>query len=396
MALFIFILLLIVLILVHEFGHFIAAKAFGIRVDEFGIFFPPRLFAKKFGETVYSFNLLPVGGFVKIFGENGDTDAAAEFLPKRSSDLPQSSSDDFRARPFSPETHASASFSRRSRPVQATVIVAGIVFNILFAWLALSVGYMVGMQTSQDHQGFGRVSGVQTTIVAVVPGSPAEKVGLKAEDVIVKIQTGTAQLQGGDGSAVQAFIVAHQDESMVLSVSRNKTEQTFLAKPAFLSGLSGVTTDHKAVGIELDDIGLLKLNPALALAQGALLTEQMTAGTATGLAGFLYSLATGGAHWGSVSGPIGIASVGSSAVRSGFTATIFLMALISINLAVINLVPIPGLDGGRFLFIVIEAIIHRPISEKIATRFTLVGFALLAALMLVVSFHDILKLVHPA
>ena len=375
MALFIFILLLIVLILVHEFGHFVAAKLFGIKVEEFGIFFPPRLFAKKFGETVYSFNLLPVGGFVKIFGENAsEVENPSEIL-----------------------SPTKVNFSKRARPVQAAVIVAGILFNILFAWLVLSVGYMVGMQTSKDHQGFGQVSGAQTTIVAVVPGSPAEKSGLKAEDVLEKIQTGTALLAvsggsggGADSDAVQAFIAAHQDESMVFSVSRNKTEQTFLATPA-----DGLVPGHKAVGIELDDVGTLRLSPPVALAQGGLLAYQMTVGTAAGLAGFFYSLVTATAHWGSVSGPIGIASIGSSAVRDGFSTTIFLVALISINLAIINIVPVPGLDGGRLLFIIIEAIIRRPISEKTATRFTVAGFALLITLMLVVSFHDILKLVYP-
>ena len=375
MALFIFILILISLILVHEFGHFIVAKAFGIKVEEFGIFFPPRLFAKKFGETVYSFNLLPVGGFVKIFGEQTDeSNPSVEADPR--------------------------SFVHRSRPVQAAVIVAGIIFNILFAWLILSVGYMVGMQTSRDHSGFGQVQNVRTIIAGVVPNSPAEKVGLKAEDVVVGIQTGSAELPAGsDSDQVQAFILAHQDESMVFSVVRNSAcehrdscpTQNFLAKPA-----EGFTPGHKAVGIELDDVGTLKLSPPVALAQGALLAYQMTVGTAAGLAGFFASLVTGGAHWGQVSGPIGIATVGSSAVHSGFAATIFLAALISINLAIINIVPIPGLDGGRLLFIGIEAILRRPISEKTATRFTVAGFSLLVILMLVVSFHDILKLVHPA
>jgi regulator of sigma E protease len=372
MALFIFILVLILLILVHEFGHFIVAKLFGIKVEEFGIFFPPRLFSKKFGETIYSFNLLPVGGFVRIFGENIDeSDPSIGADPR--------------------------SFVHKPRYIQAAVIVAGIIFNLLFAWLILSVGYMVGMQTSKDHVGFGQVANAQTTILDVVAGSPADKAGIKANDVIEKIQTGTAMLvvnpndaKDADSNGVQAFIVAHQDESMVFSVLRNKTDQTFLAKP-----VAGLTPGHKAVGIELDDVGILKLSAPLALAQGALLAKDMTVETAEGLGGFLYSLVTGTAQWGSVSGPIGIASIGSSAVQQGFVATIVLAALISINLAIINLIPIPGLDGGRFLFIVIEAIRRKPISEKTSTRFTIAGFALLVILMLVVSFHDVLKLVHP-
>src|SRR3990167_8529155 len=115
MFIFFFILILIALILVHEFGHFIVAKAFRIRVQEFGIFFPPRLFAKRFGETEYSFNSLPLGGFVRIFGENANEAA----------DNPRS-------------------FANKPRLVQAAVVVAGVLFNILFAWLAFSAGYMAG------------------------------------------------------------------------------------------------------------------------------------------------------------------------------------------------------------------------------------------------------------
>src|SRR5882757_7922376 len=160
-----FILILVVLIIVHEFGHFIVAKLFKIRVDEFGIFFPPRLFAIKRGETEYSFNSLPLGGFVKIFGENYD------------------------------EGHGNArSFVSKPRYVQAAVIVAGIVFNLIFAWLVLSAGYMAGLPTPVDHQGFGAVQNVEVLVTGVLPGSPAEKAGLVAGDKIQKVQTANDSL----------------------------------------------------------------------------------------------------------------------------------------------------------------------------------------------------------
>ncbi|MDO8548152.1 MAG: site-2 protease family protein, partial [bacterium] len=156
MTLFFFILILVLLILVHEFGHFVVAKFFGIKVHEFGIFFPPRIFSKKFGETEYSLNWLPFGGFVKIFGENYDEgkddpsrQGAAEADPR--------------------------SFVNKSRWQQAAVILAGIVFNLLFAWLALTVGYMVGLPTSAEHRGFGLVQGATPTVIAVLPDSPAQK-----------------------------------------------------------------------------------------------------------------------------------------------------------------------------------------------------------------------------
>ncbi len=362
MTLLIFILLLIVLILVHEFGHFSVAKFFGIRVDEFGIFFPPRLFAWKRGETEYSFNALPFGGFVKIFGES-TTEEGVQTDPR--------------------------SLVRKPRLVQTAVIVAGVVFNILFAWLALSAAYMYGLPTSVEHKGVGQVQDARVTVVQVLPESPAAKAGLLAEDVVVGAQTGTAELpQNANADQLQAFIAVHQDESVLLTVARGGEEKTFLAKP-----IDGLVEGHKAIGVSLDDVGMLQLPVHLALVQGAVLTYQMTVGTAVGLGGFFYSIVTGTANWGGVAGPIGIAGIGSSAVQDGLIATIILMSLISINLAIINLLPIPGLDGGRLLFIIIESIIRRPISEKLSLRLTVAGFALLAMLMIVVSFHDILRLV---
>lgn len=362
MSLIIFILILALLILAHEFGHFSVAKMFGIRVDEFGIGFPPRLLSITWGETTYSINLLFFGGFVKIFGENAH-EAPAD--PR--------------------------SFAHKPRLVQAAVIVAGIVFNILFAWLALSVGYMVGMPTSSEHLGVGQARDVHTTIVQVLPGSPAQKAGLLPNDQIKSITTGSAQLpEGASATAVQQFIADHQNESDVITVVRAGEEKTFLAKP-----VEGIASDHKAIGIQLDDVGILQLPPHLALYEGAILTKQMTVAIAQGLGGFLKQIFTGRANLSTVTGPIGIATLGATAVTNGFIATIILTALISINLAIINVLPIPGLDGGRLLFIIIEAIIRRPLPEKISVYFNIAGFALLILLMLVVSFHDVARLVHP-
>ena len=364
------VLVLALLILGHEFGHFIVAKAFGIRVDEFAIGFPPRLLSVQWGETRYSLNLLFFGGYVKIFGESAE-DGEVLKDPR--------------------------SFVHKPRLVQAAVIVAGICFNILFAWLALSAGYMVGMPTSADHEGVGQVEHAQTTIVSVLPDSPAANAGLLPEDVVLSAQTGTATLPPGATAAqLQDFIGAHQDESVVLAVSRVSTtthlqeEKTFLARP-----VEGLAEGHKAIGIGLDDVGVLKLSPPMALVQGAYLTKQMTVATAEGLVGFFSKIFQGQAKWKEVSGPIGITVYGAGAVASGFIPTVLLAAIISINLALINVLPLPGLDGGRLLFVVIEAIRRKPLSEKLSFRITLVSMSLLVLLMLIISYHDVLRLVHP-
>src|SRR6185312_5202342 len=162
---------------VHEFGHFSVAKWFGIKVHEFGVFFPPRIAAIKFGETEYSINWLPFGGFVKIFGENYD----------EGKDDPRS-------------------FISKARWKQALVIVAGIVFNIIFAWLALSVGYMAGLPTATEHEGFGNVQGASPTVVAVLPNSPAQKAGLKEGDILEKVET------GHDSLDARTLNISHQAE----------------------------------------------------------------------------------------------------------------------------------------------------------------------------------------
>lgn len=372
MSYFLFFLAIIVLILVHEFGHFSVAKLFGIRVDEFSVFFPPKLFSKKWGETTYAIGALPFGGYVKIFGEN--TDESDPALARNS-----------------------RSFIGKPRIIQAAVIVAGVFFNILLAWLMLSTGYMIGMQTSVDHNGIGTVTDAKVTILGVVPGSPADKAGIKPNDTIVMLQTGTASLDtrtlntNQQADAVQKFIVAHQDESEVVTVLRDGEQKEFLAKPA-----AGFVEGHKALGIQLDDVGILKLSPPLALWEGAILTKSMTVETVTGLGSFFSSIVHRSADFNTVAGPIGITVIGSSAVKQGAVATLILMSLISINLAIINLLPIPGLDGGRLLFIIIEGITRRAISEKVAFRLTMVCLALLVTLMLIVSYHDVLRLVHPA
>jgi regulator of sigma E protease len=360
MSLIIFILLLALLILVHELGHFSVAKFFGIKVEEFGIGFPPRLLYVKRGETIYSINLLFFGGFVKIFGENHN-EAASN--PR--------------------------SFASKSRWVQSAVVVAGIAMNLVFAWLALSLGYMVGLPTSVDHEGIGQVGDAQVVVVGLIPDSPAAKSGMLAEDVIKGVSTAViAAPSGSDADEVRAFIKDHQDESIILDVMRGTEEKTFVVRAA-----DGLIDGRKAVGVELDDVGILKLPPHLAVVQGGLLAYRMTVSTATGLATFFGQIFRGVADFGSVAGPIGIAGIGAQAVSHGFQAAVTLVALISVNLAVINLLPIPGLDGGRLLIIIIEGLTRRPVNERLSLAITLAGFAFLIGLMLLVSYHDIARLI---
>jgi regulator of sigma E protease len=361
MSLIIFILLLVALIVVHELGHFSVAKLFGIKVEEFGIGFPPRLLSKKIGETVYSVNLLFFGGFVRIFGE---TKGEGEHEPR--------------------------SFAGKSKWIQAAVVAAGIFCNIIFAWLILSVGYMVGLPTTVEHIGAGQVQNAKATIVGIIPNSPAEKAKIQAGDSIASISTGeNVSLNPATAQAAQDFIKEHQDESLVITTrSEQGAEATYIVKAE-----EGLVEGKKAVGIQLDDVGILQLPAHLAFYNGALLTWSMTEQTAIGLFTFFGQIARGIADFNSVAGPIGIATIGSQAVSNGFSAAISLIALISINLALINVLPIPGLDGGRIFIIAIEGITRRTLSDKWLAYFSYAGFGALILLMLVVSYHDILRLI---
>lgn len=358
MSLLIFLILLVVLIVVHEFGHFIVAKLFGIRVDEFSVFFPPRIFKKKWGETLYSLGSLPFGGFVKIYGESG-------------------------------ETNDPRSFTRKNRTIQVAVVAAGVVFNLLFAWALLSVGYMVGLQSLVQHEGVGEVRDAKPTVIGLLPNSPAEAVGIKAGDVVLSLETGSASREILRADDVSNFIRAHQEESIVLHLSRNGQKVDFIAKAK-----EGLAPDKKVVGIETGDVGILQLPIHLALYQAALITKTMVVESARGLWMLASQAVSGALDLNNVAGPIGIASIGSSAVKSGFGEAVALVAFISVNLAVINMIPIPGLDGGRALIIIIEGIVRRPLPKLFVTGATIAGFVLLILLMIAVSFHDVHRLIQ--
>jgi len=362
-----FILILAALIIVHEGGHFFAAKLFGIRVDEFAIGFPPRLASVKHGETEYSVNLLLFGGFVRIFGEKIGEDGA----------------------------HEPRSFANKSRWIQAGVVVAGIAMNLVFAWLLLSSAYLIGMPTEVDPNTPASMAGVQDIrleILNVLPNAPAAKAGLKAGDIVDMIQTGTAQIATTTLHAADAssFIGSHSSESLLLTVLRGGKEQTFLARAE-----AGVLPDdptRPALGIEFGDVGTQWLSFLPAFIAGGKLAAQDTALTSEGLWNFFSSIALGRANFAEVSGPVGIAQAGASAIAAGWSQLLFFAALISISLALINVLPIPGLDGGRLLIIAIEGIRRKPVSECVVSLMTMIGFSLLALLMIIVTYHDIARL----
>jgi regulator of sigma E protease len=358
-----FIIIIAILILAHEFGHFIVAKRSGIRVDEFGIGFPPKLWGKKIGETEYTINLFPIGGFVKIFGETPDDDSI---------DGPD----------------AKRSFVNKPKRVQAAVLAAGVFFNILLAWFLISTGFLIGLPTPVSEAPEGRtLQDVSVVVTGVFSGSPAEKAGLKVGDKILSLKAGESESILPSTQATQEFISSRSGENITVAVQRGKQlSENFTIKPE-----EGII-EKPAIGIAMDEIGTLRLPVHLALWEGAKLTASLTEATFLGLASFFGNLLTGNADLSSVAGPVGIVGIVGDASQFGFIYLLSLTALISINLAIINLIPFPALDGGRLLFLLIEAIKRSPIKPKIANTLNAIGFTLLLLLMVVITYNDILKL----
>lgn len=363
MSILLFIIILASLILVHELGHFIAAKRAGVRVDEFGIGFPPRLWSKKFGETVYSINTFPIGGFVKIFGEDPNEESLKGELSSRS-------------------------LTSKSKLVQAWIISAGVIFNLIFAWILISIGFMIGQPFSSSDPMYGtRVQNPAITIMQVMPNTPAEKAGLKAGDVISGVTGGKDSLTSPSVENVQKFISTH-DEVKINYLRGEVVMEATIATEA------GIVNDRRAIGISMDTIGVLSLPVHLALYSGLTTTASVTANMAVGLFDFFKKVFIGQGSLDDIAGPVGIVGIVGDASALGFIHLLSLTAIISINLAIINLLPFPALDGGRLLFLIIEAIKRSPIKPEVANITNGIGFLVLIAFMVFVTFHDVAKLIQ--
>ncbi|MEK7118741.1 MAG: site-2 protease family protein [Patescibacteria group bacterium] len=362
MSVIIFIVVLLLLVLVHEFGHFIVAKKAGIRVDEFAFGFPPKLWSVTKGETTYALNALPLGGYVKIYGENLDEVKAAD--NKRS-------------------------FVAQPRLIQGVVIVAGIVFNLLFAWFLFSAAFMVGVPAPADAGEGYTVKNPELMVTGTGDSSPAALAGIASGDVLKKLSDGETEVIATNADQVIAFIAPREGNIIMLSYERGGEEHAVAVTP-----VAGIVPDAAAIGIYMDTIGTLQLPPHLALWEGLQKTYQFTVMTTVGIAGFLRDALLGQSNFDEVAGPVGIVREVANAAGLGFTNLLLFAALISINLAVINIIPFPALDGGRLLFVLIEGAIRRPINPSIANVLNVAGFAFLMLLMVTVTYHDIVKLMH--
>ena len=361
MSILIFIVVIVALIVVHEFGHFVVAKLSGMRVDEFGLGYPPRaLTLGKAGGTEYTLNWLPFGGFVKIFGEDGE-------------------GGDPRA------------FSKRPRILQACVLIAGIAMNLLFAYVLITSALVMGTPRALSENELATARNVQLMVASILPGTPAARAGLLPGDTIESAKDIQGEWRAVDPKSFSAFVAESKGNEISLAVVRNGKEQTMTATPT--EGVVAADPFRYALGVEVATVGTVQLPLGAAITEGASLTWSATKLTAIGLWHFFYSIFTFSADLSQVAGPVGIAGVVGTASSQGLGDLFSIMAIISINLALINLIPVPALDGGRLLFVIIESVIRRPIKPSVAHAINAVGFVFLVLLMVVVTAHDIFKIV---
>ncbi len=321
-----------ILIIGHEFGHFFAAKAFKLRVEEFSLGFPPRIFSKKIGETKYSFNLLPFGGFVKIYGEEGSAALLEE--PERS-------------------------FAHQPAWKRALIVLAGVIMNFLIGWLALSLVFSLGLPQ-------------RLLIEEVSPGSPAAEAGLRPGEEIEGFNS---------AQAFTGFVEANKGNP----ININGETITPRANPPAGEG---------ALGLKITEVGAPAENPLKSLGQGFIAALAIMGFIFKAIALFFVGIFTGNfTVLGEVAGPVGVFNLIGEAGKLGFVYLINFLGLISLNLAAINLIPFPALDGGRLLFVGLEKLAGRPINKRWESLVNAVGLALLFTLMLVITFRDIMKLI---
>jgi len=354
MAIILFLIVLGVLILSHEFGHFIVAKKSGIRVDEFAFGFPPRIFSIKKGETTYSFNLIPFGGFVKIHGEDDSS--------------------------LCKDVEDSRSFASKPAFIKSGVLLAGVFFNLLLAWFLISLGFIIGLPTSVSSVPAGaEIKNIKIVIIDVVQNSPAQLAGLKTGDELVgflKVEEVKNMIDGNKGKKIE---IKYKRGEEILS--------------AELVPRISPPPGEGAIGIAMDEVGILRLPWYLAIWEGLKMTYELTISIALAVFYFFVNLVKGLTGLEGVMGPVGIVGATNTVAKLGFSYLLSFVALLSINLAVVNIIPFPALDGGRILFLLIEKIKGSPINTRVSNTIHNVGFALLLILMLAITYRDILRLI---
>jgi regulator of sigma E protease len=339
-----------VLIFVHEFGHFILAKLLGVGVEKFSLGFGPKILGKKIGMTDYRISAIPLGGYVKMVGEAPDSELDPSMVP--------------------------LSFSHKSVFRRGLIVLAGPTFNFL---LAVVIFY-----------GFFQISGLpimKAEVGGLQEDMPAYEAGMRPGDAVLSVD-GEPVTQWDE---MAALIVERGDRLLAFEVQRDDRRLHFEIQPKKISSqnLFGETVDKFVIGITASgEFTILRLNPIGCFTEGIRQTWKIAELTVMSVGKIL----TGSLSAKTIGGPIMIAQLAGEHAKAGMTNFIFFIDLLSVNLGILNLLPIPVLDGGHLMFFAIEAVTRRPVNIKMREVAQQVGMFVLILLMVYVFYNDIARI----
>lgn len=358
MGILIFLILLSVLIIGHELGHFLAARYFNVKVEEFGIGLPPRIYGFKKKETIYSLNALPLGGFVRLYGEEGDN------------------RDDSR------------SFSAKTIGERFLILIAGVAVNFFIAFLLFLLLYSTGAPSLVTSANKNYVKNLEIKISEVAKDSPAYQSGLKVGDSVIG---GVYRDEGLARSLYfyqfnveqfQDWVKSHSGKEIELVIQKDSSTVLKSVRPR-----SNPPAGQGPLGISLIEVAMVSypfplniLESLKALAKG--FYDIILAIGQNIKAAFNHEPL-------SVAGPVGIAVISSKTYMLGWHYIFSFISVLSLNLAVINFLPFPALDGGRLLFLIIEKIRKKPVPYRLEAAINTFGFALLLFLLFLITINDI-------
>jgi regulator of sigma E protease len=337
-----------VLIIIHELGHFLVAKKTGVGVLTFSVGFGPKLLKRKIGETEYALSAFPLGGYVKMIGEDPEEEVSQADIER--------------------------SFSHQGVGKRTAIVAAGPLFNLLLAVVLFAAIFM-----------FYGVPLLTTRIAGVEPGSPAAKAGIQKGDRVVAV--------GGDAirewEELSARIKQSQGKPLQLTVQRADREITVTVQPTMREGknIFGETIDTWVIGIA-SEVSMEKSNPLLAVGNGFYKTGEYSVLTLLGLV----KMIRGDVSPKNLGGPLLIAQMAGQQAQEGLASFLFFVAILSVNLGVLNLLPIPVLDGGHLLFFLIESLLGRPVEVKHRERAQQIGIFVLILIMVYAFYNDISRL----
>jgi regulator of sigma E protease len=381
------------LVFVHELGHFLAAKAFGVEVKTFAFGFPPRLWEKKVGETTYAINALPLGGYVSLRGEDEYdlyNEIAKDLGEEATEEQYQTALDAARAT----ENANTGSLLSKKTWQLITIFISGVAMNILLAIVLLYICFVVGFQPiyGEMWKHPGITNDLKAVVSEVEKGTPAETEGIKAGDVITRVD-GQIYYTSADVLAVVRAKNTDEGAKVVLDIERDgqvmtKTLATYKAP---VMGAGGKERLVSRTGLVLETSGTIRGGAISSIGASVSEVIKATKLTFVGVIDLFGMLITKLKLSDNVTGPVGIVVATNYFAKLGFVYLLQFAFILSISLAVFNVLPIPGLDGGHIAIVLTEAVTKRKFSTKTKNFIQLIGFGALISLMIAVSIKDFIN-----